>query len=1070
MAKAQKNQSQTYFSKHEVLLKSVIAKYSTERIIQSSNLFATSDYAIFNTIENGVTQHPLRYYQLEALYLLDYLLKCADTRPEKKDLLEEIDKQQKTKAPFLSYEMATGSGKTMLMGASVYFLNQKFGIKNFLIITPASTDIYQKTIRNFEIGNFESVWADDTPFTFNLITGDNYSQNLFFDPSRDANIFIFNISKFGANAVKTEKPWEDASWLKEGQNSISIRQFLENEELIIITDEAHHTQKKDGSLKIIKKFNPKAVLEFTATASEDSGEDKKGQTIVYKYDIRRFLADGHGKLVRAVALSSALKGKKDEISQAEKLKLITLFLIHLMKKEAVKADPKSIAVKPISFVKVKNETNYTRKIYQYIQTELANDLDNINIILEKIRHQDLVITGLIDDLYKTHYQNNTSQLRQAMQEVADTAIFYYGNSDKETEKRFLNIRKNDVEVVVYMQRLDEGIDLPNIFAMAVINDNASDFKTSVKQIIGRGIRLNKEKREFDEDTNLLRANSEILHIVCDQGNNFEEVIVAIQKEFGLNNKYLSFDQIKSPVTNTVKTDYLKDRRIPRIKADYRRKPEVDLIGLIKDTETIVGRFQEDNCFEGPEDEVKRFIKYSPERFFVEVDVFANKEIYHRQIQQGGGIPHTLTITEKETKIIYGRALKTLPCLPDTVTSRDAFNRYMKRFNDLALQYYRIDAADDMLAMNLFRDAFCNYYRNKIEKDYFNLDFREIQTEDSFYLPTYFKDYEIKIPDDLIANQLRLKIKNKEKSLELIDQQVHFYGYERSAYDYDKFDSYTEFHFADYVNQLLQKAPEDSKSFWVRNQRNVYFEYGSRKYYPDFLLFKDNQFYIVETKGEIFADHKKNALLNRLEHLPPDEDGTAYKGLLVFSQQMDQMGFQYWDFEKFVQEADNAFVKHQSKASLIADAPNEDRFIKYLPAYTPEKALKHFIKNQKTAKPDGWFEVPIIEGNYSNAAFVVQVKGNALNPEKSHNEWIILQHTLDYSLAPGRLCLIHHKTIEDIYDYHCTIRKLEITQHLPSGTFIPVTELVLHSLNDQDPPIYVHNIHEVNDISIVGITL
>jgi LacI family transcriptional regulator len=51
-----------------------------------------------------------------------------------------------------------------------------------------------------------------------------------------------------------------------------------------------------------------------------------------------------------------------------------------------------------------------------------------------------------------------------IQQVAETSIFYYGNSDKETEKKFLNIRKNEVEVVVYMQRLDEGIDLPNIFS------------------------------------------------------------------------------------------------------------------------------------------------------------------------------------------------------------------------------------------------------------------------------------------------------------------------------------------------------------------------------------------------------------------------------------------------------------------------------------------------------------------------------------------------------------------------------------------------------------------------------
>jgi len=191
MAKAAKNISTTYFEKHRKLLNEVVSRYNTERVLQSSNLFATSDYAIFNNIENGITKHPLRYYQMEALYLLDYLLKCSDNKQEKKDLLEEVDKASKSKTPFLSYEMATGSGKTMLMGASIYYLNQKHPIKNFLIITPASTDIYQKTIRNFEIGNFESVWADDTPFTFNLITGDNYSQNLFFDDTKEANIFIF---------------------------------------------------------------------------------------------------------------------------------------------------------------------------------------------------------------------------------------------------------------------------------------------------------------------------------------------------------------------------------------------------------------------------------------------------------------------------------------------------------------------------------------------------------------------------------------------------------------------------------------------------------------------------------------------------------------------------------------------------------------------------------------------------------------------------------------------------------------------------------------------------------------
>src|SRR5688572_17188889 len=159
---AKKKTPTTYFEKHSKLLKSIVKTY--QESTASYNLFATSDFAIFNSIQNGITKHPLRYYQMEALFMLDYLLKCNANKTEKKDLLEIVDDETGTKAPFLSYEMATGSGKTMLMGASIYFLSQKFDINNFLIITPASTDIYQKTIRNFQLGNYDSVWADDTPF------------------------------------------------------------------------------------------------------------------------------------------------------------------------------------------------------------------------------------------------------------------------------------------------------------------------------------------------------------------------------------------------------------------------------------------------------------------------------------------------------------------------------------------------------------------------------------------------------------------------------------------------------------------------------------------------------------------------------------------------------------------------------------------------------------------------------------------------------------------------------------------------------------------------------------------
>ena len=1064
MTKAE--QSTSYFQEHSKLLQKVIDDYRTNSA--TINLFATNDYAIFNNIETGITKHPLRKYQMEALYILDYLLRCNDGKAEKKKLLEEINKDTNAKAPFLSYEMATGSGKTMLMGASTYFLNKKFNIKNFLIITPASTDIYQKTIRNFTVGGYDSVWADDTPFTFNVITGDNYTQNLFFDESKDANIFIFNISKFGSNAINTEKTWESAVWQDKDGNNISIKQFLKGEKLVIITDEAHHHQTPVAK-KIINNFHPTAVLEFTATAIEaERGQDKKNQQIVYKYDIRRFLEDGHGKLVRAVALANEFKKTKDVILQSEKLKLITLFFIHLLKKKAVLLDQKCKKLKPLAFVKVKEDTIYTQKVFDYIRNELANDLDNINIILEKIKSQELEITSLLTNLFNDTYKGNIDILRSDIQKSAINSIFYYGNSDKETEKKFHNIRKNDVEVVVYMQRLDEGIDLPNIYTMAVINDTESNFKTTVKQIIGRGIRLNKDVREFDADTNPLIQQAEKLHIVCDQGKNFEEVITAIQQEFGLNNKYLSFDKPKRAIINKAKSELLIGKYVPHIKADFKAKEGVSLINLINDYDTIVAKYTDDNCFVGEVDEIKRFIKYRPDSFFLEVDIFADKKEYHKQLLQSGGIETTLSITEKEMKTIYGHVQKNLHCLPDSDTVKKAFKAYIDKFNQKQLKYYRLDDSDDKLALNLFVNSFSFFYRNHIEKNYFRLDFRQINEGDSWNLMKRYEDYELRIPDDQIENKKRIQVKDKSKLIELIDSNYFFFGYEKSVYDYEKFDSYTEKQFAEYANEVLKNVTEGKKPFWIRNQRNIFFTYGSKKYYPDFILFKDDFIYVIETKGEIFSDTKKNTLLKNLDEVPGDGVIKGFKGLLIFSAQLEEIGDNLVGFDEFVNESEEILRRHQSKADLVQDPPTAERFVKYIPVYSPLKAYKKFLKQQKTPKPDGWLEVPENPAGYLETVFATQAKGDALNPKYKHNDWIYLNYTQNYSEAVNKLSLVFNDKIDDEYDAGCTIRSVEIIEKKSKSSLFNEKEIHLKPYSKAKEPIVIANVISGQEVEIIAI--
>ncbi len=1063
----------TYYERYKDKLVEILGGYNNAQ----TELFSQNTYSIFNTLETGITKHPLRQYQKDALYILDYIFATSQAEMFFKTnipnhriiehinhLLEIVDIDSKKMSPFLGFEMATGSGKTMLMGAAIYLLNKKYNIKNFLIITPASTDIYEKTIRNFQIGNYDSVWADDTPFTFNLVTGDNYSQDLFFNEDKDANVFIFNISKFGTNATNTSKTWESAKWKDEDGNNISIKQYLKNKKLVIITDEAHHAQNRK-SKEIIMSFHPDLVLEYTATAIEDdSGDEKRNQTVVYKYDIKHFLEDGYGKLVRAVALMPEEKKRKnEEIAQSEKFKIITLFLIHILKKKAIAMDNKIANLKPISFIKVKDDTIFTEKIYKYIINELSADIENIEIILDKLKDQELNITELLIQMFKGDFNSSISKLRQEINHIAQTTIFYYGESDKETEKKFREIKYNDTEIVVYMQRLDEGIDIPNIYTMAVIKDTASDFKTSVKQIIGRGVRLSKNVREFDESENSILKQTEMLHIVCDQGKNFEEQILAIQKEFGLTDKYISSDKPRKSITNKVKKELLNQKYIPHIRADFKVKENIALLPLVNDVETITNSFLEENCFHDQKSDIKKFIKYKPDTFFLEVDIFADEKEFHKQLQQSGGTIGILKFADKELKQVYGRAMKNLHCLPDTAYTKNAFSLYLEKLNGIGLQYYKLTDSDDKLAMNLFVDSFSHFYRNHIEKNYFSIDFREVKSDEAYNLINTFREYEMKIPEDQINNEKWKKF-DSAKILNLVSSGYSFFGYEKAIYDYNSFDSFPEKQLADIVNDYLYKEKDNANLFWIRNQRQIHFSYGSKKYYPDFIIGFNDVIYVVETKGEIFSDTKKSVLLQRLDQIP------GYKSALVYSQQMDIAQREKWDFAKLISQAEKSLKKQHDKQYLLEDAPEELRFVKYIPVYSPINAYKKFIKENKTAKSDSWLSVPEKTEKYPETVFAIQIKGEALYPLKSNNDWIIFDSSFDTENIKNQVCLVYSKKVkfdDNEYDPCCTIRKFEMQEKKSKNTLLPEYQINLTPINQSTKEYTIEQMEREGDFSIVG---
>lgn len=1056
---------QPYYQEHKKVLNSKLEEIRKK--IEPENegqLFKniSPEATFLKGLAEGITKFPFRHYQKEAIYTLHSIYKqaidvCNSPDEIQKNLLrqknyehivpllEKVCEDSNKKAPFIGFEMATGSGKTMLMGASVYYMNKIHGTRNFLIVTPSSTEIYKKTIRNFQKGTNETVWNDDVPFKFNIITGDNYKDAKdLFATDTDANIFIFNIDKFGTNATQTKKEWEGSIWKDKEGNTISLLDFLAQNDLVIITDEAHHAQSRKAK-SIISAFKPIAVLEFTATAVEtDSSATKKNQTIIYKYDIKRFLEEKFGKKVRVLALPGSeqkTKGKKTEISDIEKYKLQTFFLVHLLKKKAVTSDVKCRDLKPIGFVKVKNEISFSEKVESYIKNDLANDTEILELILEKAKAEDTETTNLILEMFLEDYNSDIVILQDAIRASAINSILLHSKSDNLVKKQFDDIQKNAVEIVIFIDMLNEGIDMPNIYSMVVINDTPSEFKTSVKQIVGRGVRLNKFTREYDdvEDNDLL-THTEKLHIICDKGASFEEVVLQIQQEFGLSDKTFAMERgLEETIDNPIKAEKIKGIQIPKIKIDFKRKSGANIMDVIQNYDKIIEDYLESNSFNRDIDGHKtKFLRYTPDSFFTEMDLFSDEEQFHKLGEDQDWNYDQLEISEKDMKDIYGRVVSKLKPIPDVPQSFSIFQEYGKLINLAGFFYYNLDEVDYKLALNRFKDSFTYFYIHYVENEYFELDLDTLDSEsDTWLLQNQFKTEKIKVRAKDKNNTSRTLTEDKEL-VELIRNGYYFYGYENSVYDYDKFDSLPEKQLADYVNFLIENHKEPqaqfielqqdnismgaeppleygsvkkaNEPFWLRNDRNIYFEYGTHKYYPDFIFFYNKIIYVIEIKGEVFSNVKKNRLLLELNNVDGIGKVESYVGMVVFEVQMKKLKDFTKSFEEFRLEAEEYFNQVQTKAELIDEdeVPGHLKFIEYVPAYETKQAFNKVV-SQKESKSLKWLKTK--PGEYPTSVFACMIKNDDLGQENK-NGWMLFSSIIpEASDLIGKVIIANHKKIQ-----------------------------------------------------------
>ena len=422
----------------------------------------------------------LRPPQRESLEILDRvcellpLTKDADTAQALEAIRSAFPSVTDFERDFASlcFALATGVGKTRLMGAFVAYLNQAWGIRHFFVLAPNLT-IYNKLIADFTPGTPKYVFQGLSDFTINppeIITGDTYengrgirSADLFGDTGVYIN--VFNISKINAEVRGDKEP--RIKRLQEYIGESYFEYLSKLDDLVLLMDESHRYRGKAG-MRAINELKPILGLELTATPQTENGNRTTDfKNVIYSYPLASALRDGFVK-EPSVATRENFRAENYDEGALETLKLQDGIRVHEHTKVQLDIYARNSGrplVKPFMLV-IAQHTNH------------ANDLQR------KIEAEDF-----FEGRYKGHvitvHSNQTGEERD------------------ETVQQLLSVEDpaNPTEIVIHVNMLKEGWDVTNLYTIVPLR--AANSKTLVEQSIGRGLRLPYGKRTGVPDVDRL---------------------------------------------------------------------------------------------------------------------------------------------------------------------------------------------------------------------------------------------------------------------------------------------------------------------------------------------------------------------------------------------------------------------------------------------------------------------------------------------------------------------------------------------------------------------------------------
>ena len=504
-------------------------------------------YEIYNqATENGfvnfkenipdyITQNlkfPLRPYQKEAIGR--YLYYKNDEKNYQK--LEQI-----------LYNMATGSGKTLLM-AAIILEKFKQGERNFIFFVN-NDNILIKTRANF-LQNETDKYLFTDKITIDNQVVDVREVTDFSDSQPDSINIVF---------TTIQKLHQDLNTPRE--NRLTYEQF-EDLSVVLLADEAHHLnaglakKEKDENdswtstiTNIQNTAKKSSLFEFTATidlGNPDIGK-KYEKSLIFKYDLKEFRLDKYSKDVLFHLVDSEVPTRM----------LQAILISQYRKKIALKHN---INLKPLVMFKSQKITESKANLDIFL--EMLSNLTVEQLQKQKIVHQNEANEkGILEKAFDffdeigLSFQDLIDELKDDFR--SERLLLIDGKNKSSinlVELNTLELPSNEIRAIFAVDMLNEGWDVLNLFDIVRLYDTrdgkttkngfvAGKTTNSEKQLIGRGARYypfvidgnvdEKYTRKFDGNENNALRVIEQLHYHSANNPRYISELKQVLRESGI---------------------------------------------------------------------------------------------------------------------------------------------------------------------------------------------------------------------------------------------------------------------------------------------------------------------------------------------------------------------------------------------------------------------------------------------------------------------------------------------------------------------------------------------------------